>query len=126
MIQSLLLVGTGGFIGSILRYLVQHFFVHNSTSHFPWGTFTAHITRSLIIGIVYAFADKHAVFSQEIRLLFAVGFCGGFTTFSSFAAENLNLLNNHDYVSFALYTGLSIFTGLIMVWVGVNIVKFFV
>ncbi|MDA3883876.1 MAG: fluoride efflux transporter CrcB [Bacteroidales bacterium] len=126
MIQSLLLVGTGGFIGSILRYLVQQWFMQNSTTSIPWGTFAVNIIGSFIFGIIYAFADKHAVFSQEIRLLFAIGFCGGFTTFSSFAAENMNLLTNQDYFSFALYTGLSILSGLIMVWMGINIVKFFV
>lgn len=123
MTKILLLVGTGGFLGSISRYLVQDWFVRTTDSTLPWGTFVANITGSLLIGIIYALVEKQGVFSQEIRLLFAVGFCGGFTTFSSFAMEKFTMLRSGEILALFAYLGLSIFTGLLMVWIGVNLVK---
>lgn len=124
MLKTVLLIGTGGFIGSVSRFLVQEWFVQVSDSKIPWGTFTANILGSLIIGIIYAIVQKQGFLSHEIKLLIAVGFCGGFTTFSSFAAENLNLLKDGAYLPFAFYTLLSVASGLLMVWVGMSLVKF--
>ncbi|MBI9067818.1 MAG: fluoride efflux transporter CrcB [Salinivirgaceae bacterium] len=123
MIKTILLIGSGGFVGSVLRYFVQQWFVQLSDSKIPWGTFTANILGSLIIGIIYAFVEKQGYFSQELRLLFAVGFCGGFTTFSSFAAENFQLIKYGDFLSFAIYTSISVISGLLAVWAGMMVVK---
>lgn len=125
MVKVLFLVGAGGFFGSICRFLVQEWFVRNAASGFPWGTFTANVLGSLLIGIVYALVDKQGAFSQEIRLLFAVGFCGGFTTFSSFAMEKFNMIKAGEILPVFIYLGLSIFAGLFMVWLGIALVKLF-
>lgn len=121
MIKILLLVGTGGFMGSICRYLVQEWFVKATSSSFPWGTFVANILGSLIIGLVYTLVEKQGVFSQEIRLLLAVGFCGGFTTFSSFAMENFTMLQLGSLLPFFAYLALSVIAGLFMVWAGITL-----
>lgn len=123
MVKTVLLIGLGGFAGSVSRFYLQEWFVRFGESKIPWGTFTANILGSFIIGIVYAFVEKQGYLSHEIRLLLAVGFCGGFTTFSSFAAENYNLLRTADFVPFAFYTMLSILSGLIMVWLGIHLIK---
>lgn len=123
MTKILLLVGTGGFLGSISRYLVQDWFVRTTNTTIPWGTFVANVVGSLIIGIIYALVEKQGAFSQEIRLLFAVGFCGGFTTFSSFAMEKFTMLRSGELLPLFTYLSLSIITGLFMVWLGVSLVK---
>lgn len=119
MVKMLFLVGAGGFFGSICRFLVQDWFVKNVSIGFPWGTFTANIIGSLIIGIIYTIVDKQGIFSQEIRLLFAVGFCGGFTTFSSFAMEKFGMLQRAEFLPFFAYMAISVIAGLFMVWVGI-------
>jgi len=123
MAKVILLVGSGGFLGSVLRFFVQEWFIKTSGSNFPWGTLVANVLGSFIIGVVYAIVDKQGIFSQEIRLLLAVGFCGGFTTFSSFAMENFNMLKPGDLLPSLMYVGLSVIAGLFMVWLGVTVTK---
>src|SRR5262245_22590227 len=91
MINNFLLVGLGGGVGSMLRYLCQKWLNYNE-HNFPWGTFVVNIVGCLIIGVVYAASAKGTGWSPQARLLLTAGFCGGFTTFSSFSAENLNFL----------------------------------
>jgi fluoride exporter len=91
MLRTILLVGTGGFIGSVMRYLVQYYMEKTLTSTFPWGTFIANIAGSFIIGMIFALAEKGNLMSAEWRIFLAVGICGGFTTFSSFAFNNLTM-----------------------------------
>lgn len=123
MVKMLFLVGSGGFLGSVCRFLVQEWFVKATGSTFPWGTITANVLGSLIIGIVYAIVDKQGLFSQEIRLLVAVGFCGGFTTFSSFALDKFNMIKLGEFFPLMAYVSLSIILSLLMVWVGIAFVK---
>ncbi len=102
MIKNLLLVGIGGFIGSVARYLVSKGMSQWGASGFPAATFTANIAGCFLIGIFYALSTKGELFSSSWRLFLMVGICGGFTTFSSFALENMVLLRNHDYILFLL------------------------
>ena len=123
MFQNLILVGTGGFLGSILRYasnqMMQKFF---ETTH-PIGTFTVNIVGSLIIGIVLGLFQKGDILSGNWKMFLAVGFCGGFTTFSSFALENLEMLQASQFFISAIYIGGSLIFGLAAVYLGFNIVK---
>ncbi len=124
MLKSILLVGTGGFAGSVLRYLISRFIALETSSAFPLGTFTVNIAGCLIIGLIYGFGIKEPV-SSEMRLLLATGFCGGFTTFSSFSMEFFLLLGD-GYAGLAfLYAGASMAAGLAAVWAGLMIVKGF-
>ncbi|WP_340112904.1 fluoride efflux transporter CrcB [Maribellus mangrovi] len=123
MLRTLFIVGVGGFIGSVMRYLVQLFVERDMSSTFPWGTFVANIAGSFIIGAVFALAQKGNLLSAEWRLFLAVGICGGFTTFSSFAYNNLTMLREGVYGQFILNVGGSLVFGLLAVYLGMIAVK---
>jgi CrcB protein len=123
MIKTLFLIGTGGFLGSISRFLTSRYFQNNFPSAFPYGTLFVNVTGCLLIGLIYGISEKSSLFTTEWKMFLAVGFCGGFTTFSAFANENLALLRDGDFFHFLLYTGLSIFLGLSATFVGVLITK---
>src|SRR6056297_1920493 len=97
MLRTILLVGTGGFIGSVLRYLVQVFVEKDLASTFPYGTLVANVAGSFVIGIIFALAEKGDLMSAEWRMFLTVGICGGFTTFSSFAYNNFTMLKENAF-----------------------------
>ncbi len=123
MLKSILLVGFGGFIGSVARFLVSKYFQENIASVFPWSTFTVNIVGSLLIGIIYGFSEKGDFLSPEIRLFLAVGICGGFTTFSTFSNDAFLLIRQQEWFRFALYSSLSFFLGIMAVYAGRFITK---
>lgn len=123
MLRTIFIVGAGGFIGSVMRYLVQIYIEKGLMSTFPWGTFVANIAGSFIIGIVYALSLKGSLQSAEWRMFLAVGICGGFTTFSSFAYNNLTMLKEGVYGQFFLNVGGSLFFGLLAVYLGMLLVR---
>lgn len=123
MLRTILIVGCGGFIGSVLRYLVQVFVEKGLSSTFPWGTFIANMTGSFIIGIVFALAQKGNLLNAEWRMFLAVGVCGGFTTFSSFAYNNLTMLKEQAYGQFIWNVGGSLLLGLLAVYLGMIAVR---
>jgi fluoride exporter len=124
MFKMILIVGSGGFIGSVLRYLTTRFFQENFFSVFPWGTFSVNIIGSLIIGIIYGLSERGNLLSPDIRLFLTVGICGGFTTFSSLTNDAFILLQDKEILKFALYTSLSFFLGIMAVYGGRLIIKF--
>jgi fluoride exporter len=123
MLQTILLVGTGGFIGSVMRYLVQYYMEKSLTSTFPWGTLIANIAGSFIIGMIFSLAEKGNLMSAEWRIFLAVGICGGFTTFSSFAYNNLTMLNERAWGSLLLNMGGNLFLGILAVYLGIILVR---
>lgn len=123
MLRTILLVGSGGFIGSVLRYLVQYYMEKNLTSTFPWGTFIANVAGSFIIGMVFALAEKGNLMSAEWRIFLAVGICGGFTTFSSFAYNNFTMLNEKAWGALFLNTGGNLFLGILAVYLGIILIR---
>jgi len=121
-LKQLLLVFIGGGFGSVLRFIIgKH--LNSTTTGIPWGTFTANILGSLLIGIILGFAAKNDSLTQNQTLLLATGFCGGFTTFSTFAYENHMFLKSGDFMSFALYTIGSFIVGFLAVFLGLHLVK---
>ncbi|HOI48022.1 MAG TPA: fluoride efflux transporter CrcB [Prolixibacteraceae bacterium] len=123
MLRTLLIVGTGGFIGSALRYLVQVVTEKALTSTFPWGTFIVNVVGSFIIGIVYALSEKGNLISPEWRMFLAVGICGGFTTFSAFTYNNLNLLKDNSLYYLLWNIGGSLFFGILAVYLGIILIR---
>ena len=121
--KSLFLVFIGGGFGSVLRFLIGKW-LNNSESGFPYGTFLANILGSLLIGIILGYAAKSDSLNQNQTLLLATGFCGGFTTFSTFAYETHFFLKSGDFTSFALYTIASFTIGFLAVFGGIYLVKF--
>ena len=123
MIKTIILVGTGGFLGSISRFLASRFMQDNFPSAFPFGTLFVNITGCFLIGIIYGFSEKSSLLTPGWKMFLAIGFCGGFTTFSTFANENLALLRDGAFFHFMLYTGLSVFIGIMATFFGVLITK---
>lgn len=123
MIKNILLVGLGGGVGSIARYLCQKWFSENYPQPFPWGTFLVNLLGCFLIGLIYAASEKGTVLSPQTRLFLATGFCGGFTTFSTFAFENMLLLRSGDTLFFFIYTIASVVLGIAGVFAGVAIMK---
>ena len=116
--KQLLIVGLGGFIGSIARFLVSKLNLYWTLFSIPFGTLTVNIVGSFIIGFIVGVSSKSEIISPSVRLFLMVGVCGGFTTFSSFTLENFTLMQNGQFASVLIYTGLSIFLGFLAVYLG--------
>jgi len=123
MLNSIFLVGIGGAAGSIARFLTGYYVNKFIISPFPYGTFTANILGCFIIGLVFGLVQRFEWFTPELRLLFATGFCGGYTTFSTFAYENLHLLQTQQYSTFAIYTFISFSIGIMAVAAGLFLIN---
>jgi CrcB protein len=118
MLKQLLLVGTGGFIGSVARYLVSRLGARIDWFSIPFGTLVVNIVGSLLIGFLIGISEKSPILTVEWRMFLMVGLCGGFTTFSSFTGENLMLLKNGQVLPLLLYTAMSILLGFTAVYIG--------
>ena len=122
--KQLVLVFVGGGFGSVLRYIIGKA-LNNTENGIPYGTFLANVLGSLLIGIILGLALKNNTLSNNQTLLLATGFCGGFTTFSTFAYENHVFLKTGDFTSFALYTIASFILGFLAVFLGMWLAKQF-
>ena len=125
MLKNLLIIGSGGFIGSIARYLVSQLNLSISFHSIPVGTLLVNIIGCFLIGFLTGVADKSMILTTEWRLFLMVGLCGGFTTFSAFANENLMLMHNGQIAAVLLYTAISIFLGFLAVYIGYVITNLF-
>lgn len=123
MTTNIILVGIGGMLGSVLRYLASYFIQAAVPSAFPYGTFAVNVLGCLLIGIVFGVSERHEWLSSELRVFLAVGFCGGFTTFSAFAYESIILLQEKDYLTFALYSVISFVVCMLATLVGLAITR---
>jgi CrcB protein len=121
IIRNLLLVGSGGFLGSIARYYVSRLNLLVDVLSVPAGTLLVNVAGSFLIGFLAGVSDKSDILPGEWRLFLMTGLCGGFTTFSSFTNESMVLLHNGQMLSFLLYTGLSLFLGLAAVFLGFSL-----
>ena len=118
MIKQLLLIGLGGFIGSIARFLVSRLNTRIDWLSIPVGTLAVNVIGSFLIGFLIGISEKSPILTVELRMFLMVGLCGGFTTFSSFTGENLMLMRNGQFLPLFLYTGLSILLGFAAVYFG--------
>ena len=120
-LKALLIVFVGSGIGGVARYGMQTWFVKLYPHSFPIGTFIVNILGCFLIGLFYEISHKASFITPEWRLALTTGLCGGFTTFSTFAYENLSLLKSGNYMVFTLYIILSVVLGIAGVFVGIYI-----
>ena len=118
MSKNIILVLLGGGIGSVIRYLISYFFNKYQTTFFPWPTFIANSLGCFLIGLFFAYTLKNNAQSETLKLLLITGFCGGFTTFSTFSLENLQLIQNQNYTLAITYTISSLLIGTTAVFLG--------
>ena len=122
--KTLLIIGLGGAIGSIFRYLVQVYTGRWITLSLPWvGTLLVNISGCLLIGLFYGFSTKYTGITTEWKFFLITGLCGGYTTFSSISYESISLFKQGNYLYFILYTSLSFVLGLLATAGGAAIAK---
>lgn len=123
MIKNLFLVAIGGASGSVLRYLVHWIVARKSLSTFPYQTLIVNIVGCLLIGLLIGYLSRFQNENESLKLLLITGFCGGFTTFSAFGLENMNMIQNQNYQLAFIYTSLSLVLGILAVSLGIFISK---
>jgi CrcB protein len=120
--KLVLMIGFGGFIGTVLRYLISVGIQNRFLSTWPFGTFAVNIIGCFLIGIIYALSDKGNI-PAEWRLFIATGILGGFTTFSSFSNETVNLLRDAQYLYAFGYVLISVVLGIAATFAGIVLIK---
>lgn len=121
MFSHALIVAAGGALGSVGRYLVGIFAIRLWGPNFPWGTFVVNIVGSLLIGLLVEAVARALNQSAEMRIFIVTGFLGGFTTFSSFSLDAMNLIERGDVVPAILYIVASVGIALVAVFAGLSI-----
>ena len=123
MIKSLLIVGLGSFCGGALRYYISTLMKSACSQGFPWGTLSVNLVGCLLIGLLLGIFSRCGVQSNSWSLLLTVGLCGGFTTFSTFANESLQMLQSGNTLNLIIYILASVIVGIALVALGYWLVK---
>ena len=123
MMKMMLLAGVGGFVGTCLRYLTGRLCHLWTLGGFPLGTFVVNVVGCFVIGALLGLAERENILSPTMNVMLVTGFCGGFTTFSSFADDIFLLMQQRSWMLLTLYAGLSLVLGVVMVWLGRAVVK---
>ena len=121
MIRDIVIVGIGSGIGGICRYLIS-LAMNHAGNGFPWGTFAVNVAGCLLIGILWGVTSRFQNVSPSLSLFLMVGFCGGFTTFSTFSKEGLTMLQANNYILFSIYAIGSVVLGIMAVALGYRII----
>jgi CrcB protein len=111
-------VAVGGAVGSVARFLLGSFVQARAGAAFPVGTLVVNVTGSLLLGVLLRYALATDAVSAEVRVMLTVGFCGGYTTFSTFSYETVALIEDGHYERAVLYVALSVLASLIGTFAG--------
>lgn len=117
MFKQLILIFIGGGLGSALRYVIHYITSKNLSIGFPVGTLLVNVLGSFAIGLIYALSFKTFI-NNDVRLFLTIGFCGGFTTFSTFAFDGLQLMRGSQPILFIAHVWSSVGLCLLFVWLG--------
>lgn len=109
-------------MGTCLRFLTGRLCAALGATLFPWATFVVNVVGCFVIGVLFGAVERTQLITNTMNALLITGFCGGFTTFSSFSHDMLTLIEHRNYIYFALYVALSLVLGLAMVWAGREVV----
>lgn len=120
--RTLLIIGTGGFIGSVFRYLVSRSVQEKFETAFPFGTLSVNILGCFLIGVILSWSERGGI-TADWRMFLATGICGGFTTFSAFSNETLALMRDGQWMYAGAYVVISILSGLAATFAGYSILK---
>ena len=121
--QEIIVVGTGGFIGAVARYLLSNLIHRNVNSSFPWGTFTVNIVGCFLIGCLLYMVENRLVVSDQMRLFLGIGVLGAFTTFATFSQEIIDLMRSgHNWLALANVL-FSVGLGVIALWAAYFLLK---
>ncbi len=123
MIKSILFVGIGSFFGGALRYAVSLMMKNITANAFPWATLSVNLIGCFLLGLTFAIFGKYSSVNSTMCLMLATGFCGGFTTFSTFANESLQMLQCGNIIGFVAYILSSIVLGIALVALGYYIFR---
>ena len=118
MLKIILCIGSGSFIGGVLRYYLSKGIQQFTFMHFPTGTMVVNLLGSFLIGLAYGIFERGALMTTELRLFLTVGFCGGFTTFSTFMNENYQLVKDGNFMLTSLYAAISLGGGFLLLALG--------
>ncbi|MDR0833708.1 MAG: fluoride efflux transporter CrcB [Candidatus Symbiothrix sp.] len=121
--KQILLVGLGGGAGSILRFLASKWLVQSAKGGFPLATFAVNVIGCLLIGLLIGWSYKHSALDADMRALLVAGFCGGFTTFSAFSLENMQLFQAGQYGTLLFYVLATLIIGFLAVYAGFWLTK---
>ncbi len=106
--MTILYIALGGIAGTLSRYGLEGWIQSRTATGFPLGTLSVNVTGSLMLGFIIRVATGTALISPDIRAAVTIGFCGAFTTMSTFSYESVALLNDGDYLRAALYMSATI------------------
>ncbi len=123
MIKDFFIVGIGSFFGGGMRFLISKWIQDLSFLSFPFGTLVVNVLGCLLIGFFSGLSYTGNLMSPSTKLILTTGFCGGFTTFSTFMNESSSLLKDENYLYFVLYLFGSLVVGLVAVLVGQQLSK---
>lgn len=118
MIKMMLIAGAGGFLGTCGRFLVNRWCAAFSHGPFPLATFIVNLVGCFLFGLFFGWLQRHGMLSSAQNALLVTGFCGGFTTFSTFASEIWTMSNRGDLVLSLVYLFASVALGVALVWLG--------
>ena len=125
MLRIALIIGTGGFVGTLARYFSMQWVQRTFSNPFPLGTMVVNILGCFLIGVFLGLSERGNILTNEMRLFLTVGFCGGFTTFSTFTADSLLLMRDGQFFYLLTYTAISVVVGILFTFLGSSLIKLF-
>lgn len=125
MFRTVLFIGAGGFLGTLARYFSIKLVHKTILTSFPLGTIVVNVAGCFLIGLFLGISEKGNLLSDDLRLFLTVGFCGGFTTFSTFTADGMLLIRDGQFFHVMFYLTLSVVLGLFFTYLGHALTKLF-